>query len=314
MKISEFAFAKNYEIFLRKPQIQQILVGESSFIKELRKIAVRLSGNNVPVLLCGETGTGKTLLAETVYYLTGKNWNNFFTLNSNCLEEKDFISLLEEADKLSESLEITLFVKNIENTGINLQNKLLELLKSRNNNIRFIFSTEKNSESLSSVSENLLFLISSMTVNFLPLRQRPEDILYITSYFFKTLKLKTGIKMEGFAEDCVKEIKTRYWKGNCSELKNALERAFLTGKVPCIYKSDMGFSENSVAEEAVNRAKTQNNGNLPLKDALDTFKKMYLTKILEENNWNQTKTAKILGIQRTYVIKLINDLNINKNR
>ena len=87
--------------------------------------------------------------------------------------------------------------------------------------------------------------------------------------------------------------------------------AFIVGEPPLISESDLGFiadaGDSAVSEtvEGIGEDKT-------LKTAIDSFKKEYLTKILEENDWNQTKTAAVLGIQRTYVIRLMNELHIRR--
>ena len=89
-----------------------------------------------------------------------------------------------------------------------------------------------------------------------------------------------------------------------------MQHAFIVGELPVIKADDFGISAAGHFSES--SAKDLNLSDKSLKTALDAFKKEYVTKILEENGWNQTKTAKILGIQRTYVIRLINELHIQK--
>ena len=101
-------------------------------------------------------------------------------------------------------------------------------------------------------------------------------------------------------------MKNYFWPGNIAELKNAVERAFIVGEPPYIKTSNMALgSEGGLPSVETGEDKT-------LKTAVNAFKKAYVTKILEENNWNQTKAAKVLGIQRTYVIRLIDELQIRK--
>jgi Nif-specific regulatory protein len=95
-------------------------------------------------------------------------------------------------------------------------------------------------------------------------------------------------------------------------LINSVQRAFIVGNKSYISKQDLGLDSLSSSEliEDFNL----NVQDKSLKNAIDTFKREYITKILEENGWNQTKTAKVLGIQRTYVVRLINELNIRVNK
>ena len=104
------------------------------------------------------------------------------------------------------------------------------------------------------------------------------------------------------------------WPGNIDELKNAVERAFIVGEPPFIKSTDMalglGGGSTASGQELLQTAEVIQDKSL--KTAVNAFKKAYVTKILEENNWNQTKAAKVLGIQRTYVIRLIDELQIRK--
>ena len=101
-----------------------------------------------------------------------------------------------------------------------------------------------------------------------------------------------------------------FWLGNADELINSVQRAFIVGQEPVIKAVDLGL-ESEASVENFSPIETELDDK-SLKSAVDLFKKEYVTKILEENGWNQTKTAQILGIQRTYVIRLMNELNIRK--
>ena len=290
------------------------LAGESQFVAELKKISMVLCKNNASVLLKGEKGTGKRQFALLVHLQGKNNPEDFFEHNCRVYSEHeterffDLVSQLPSFDFLGK----TIFISNVDNLSAVLQEKLLVLLRStreEQKNLRFIFSTEVNLEDKIEqgvFSNDLYCLMSSVPVNMIPLRQRKDDILPIANYYFAKLSTMSGVGFKGFSEEALEVMKNYFWPGNIAELKNAVERAFIVGEPPYIKTSDMALgSEGGLPSVETGEDKT-------LKTAVNAFKKAYVTKILEENNWNQTKAAKVLGIQRTYVIRLIDELQIRK--
>ena len=290
------------------------LAGESQFVAELKKISMVLCKNNASVLLKGEKGTGKRQFALLVHLQGKNNPEDFFEHNCRVYSEHeierffDLVSQLPSFDFLGK----TIFISNVDNLSAVLQEKLLVLLRTtreEQKNLRFIFSTEVNIEDKIEqgvFSNDLYCLMSSVPVNMIPLRQRKDDILPIANYYFAKLSTVSGVGFRGFSEEALEVMKNYFWPGNIAELKNAVERAFIVGEPPYIKTSDMALgSEGGLPSVETGEDKT-------LKTAVNAFKKAYVTKILEENNWNQTKAAKVLGIQRTYVIRLIDELQIRK--
>ena len=105
-------------------------------------------------------------------------------------------------------------------------------------------------------------------------------------------------------------MENHFWKFNILELKNVVQQALIFAKGDIVTSSDIVFRDFFDVPIKLDDSEEDKT----LKHAIDSFKKEYLTKMLEKNGWNQTKTAKILGIQRTYVIKLINELGIRINK
>lgn len=291
-------------------------VGESSFTTEIRKLIQTLSQNNASVLLIGERGTGKRLIAQHIHYSIAKNFGYFFEINCKSFTKEQILVAFETVEKLM-SLEqrITFFISNIEDLATDLQKTLLAMIKKsaeKGANLKIISSTENSLEERvfeSLFLSELFFKINTVTLNILPLRQRKEDIIPIAQNYLKSFSFKSGLKIESFSESAKSAMINNFWQGNADELINAVQRAFIVGEPPVITESDLGFNNNnSIVRDVVEKELEDKT----LKTAVDLFKKEYITKILEENGWNQTKAAKVLGIQRTYVIKLINELNIRK--
>jgi Nif-specific regulatory protein len=273
-----------------------------------------LCKNNASVLLKGEKGTGRRQFAFLVHLQGKNNPEDFFEHNCRVYTETETDLFFELVSRLPsfDFLGKTIFISNADNLSAELQEKLLVLLKSireERKNVRFIFSTEVNIEDKIEQGlflQDLYQLMSTVPVNMLPLRQRKDDILPIAKYYFSKLSAVFGIEFKGFSEEALEGMQNYFWPGNIAELKNAVERAFIVGEPPYIKTSDMAIATaGSVPSVETGEDKS-------LKTAVNAFKKSYVTKILEENNWNQTKTAKVLGIQRTYVIRLIDELQIRK--
>ena len=288
-------------------------MGQSEYAKEICKLIDTVSNNSSNVLLFGERGTGKRLFAESVHLKNNENFQDFFVINcrfygsefSNKLNELKN-NLLIQSDSCR-----TVFFENIDKLKVELQQKLLIFLKEITDskcNVRIISSTETFLEQMvqnNLFNRDLYYFISSIILNFLPLRSRKEDICEIANFYKKHFEKKSGIVFEDFSEDVLCAMKYYFWPGNIDELINSIQRAFVVGKNKTISVLDLGL-QNSNSMDVANINLTDKS----LKSAIDSFKREYVKKILEENGWNQTKTAKILGIQRTYVIRLINELQI----
>ena len=127
-----------------------------------------------------------------------------------------------------------------------------------------------------------------------------------------------AVSLELFlASDCALDsLYSYYWPGNVRELENTIERACVLGKPPIIRADDLRL-QNCCSSENTTGTKTDlvydldfTDGDRTLKTAINKFKKAYITQILNETSWNQTEAGKILGIQRTYVSRLLNELHI----
>lgn len=291
-------------------------VGESSFTREIKKLIQTLSQNNASVLLIGERGTGKRLIAQHIHYSIAKSFGYFFEINCKSFNKEQILVAFETVNKLiTYDQRITLFVSNVDDLSFDLQNTFLEFINKTTQkglNLKIICSTENILEDKVSNNQFLSTLyhkINAVVLNILPLRLRKEDIIPIAENYLLNFTKKSGLKFESFSENAKANMLNHFWIGNADELINAVQRAFIVGKEPIINSTDLGFNdENTTKQELIN----QPDDDKTLKTAVDLFKKEYVTKVLEENGWNQTKAAKILGIQRTYVIRLINELQIRK--
>lgn len=291
--------------------------GASAFTKEMTALIQTLSKNNSSVLLIGERGSGKRLIAQHIHYSIAKSFGYFFEVNCKSFNQNQILDAFETVNKLiTYEQRITLFVSFVDELNAALQNAFLELIKktsSKGLDIKIICSVESSLEERVNEGKflsDLYYRLNAIVLNVLPLRQRKEDILPIAESYLKVFSKKSGYKFTNFSNTAKSAMLKHFWVGNADELINSVQRAFIVGEVPVIKAIDLGLeNENPVENSSPIETDLQDKS---LKTAIDMFKKEYVTKILEENGWNQTKTAKILGIQRTYVIRLMNELDIRK--
>jgi Nif-specific regulatory protein len=221
----------------------------------------------------------------------------------------------------------TIFLDEIGDLPLALQVKLLRVIQQKTFekvgsdisvtvDVRILAATNRDIERLVEEGQFRSDLYYSLTVLPLflpPLRQRPEDIPELASFFLKNSVKKSKRDLEGFSGGAMQSLLSYSWPGNIRELQNCVERACVIGKGKWIEREDLfldsasGGSGSSAPDPFHSR---DSGGDRSLKNAINVFKGQYIHKVLEENKWNQTETAKALDIQRTYLSRLIKELEI----
>lgn len=276
------------------PQISAV----SEAQKDLLKVAKVLSESNPKILILGEKGSGKETLATYIHNLSENT--NYFRINCFLLNKKGKFNL----DSLKFEPNTTVLWKNINLLDDSQLQTVFNYVSKLDVSIKNIFTSS------SAVESPFLGLV---TVNVLPLRHRKEDILPLASLFLSDACVKYNKNCSGFSENCIEVLNENSWKGNCSELKLAVENACLLSEKSVLQKEDLfpqGFSGSVYTETKI--SDTINEDDKMLKSAVNAFKRSFVIKILEENGWNQTKAAKVMDIQRTYLSRLLNELNIRE--
>ena len=295
--------------------------GQSTFAKEIGTLVQTLSANNASVLLIGEKGTGRRLIAQHIHSAAGQSGDSgyFFEINCRSFTEAQITDSFETVGRMvSYGQRVTLFVSFADTLSKTIQTAFFELLKKQaenNLNLKVICSAERPiEESVASGAflPELYARLSTVVLNVPPLRQRKEDIIPIAQTYLTRFSKKSGLGFTEFSEGAKAAMLNSFWQGNTDELINAVQRAFIVGKPPVINESDLGFMLGTPAVGETVEAVGKDGGDKTLKTAVDAFKREYIIRILSENGWNQTKTAAVLGIQRTYVIRLMNELNIDR--
>jgi Nif-specific regulatory protein len=319
---------------LKDSKSYHTMITKSPVILEKLEIIDRAAKTDLSVLLLGESGVGKELFAEQIHMRSQRRLNPFIRVNCASLPEGlleselfghvkgAFTSAVSGRQGRFEMADNgTIFFDEIGDLPLSLQGKILRVIQERKFekvgsdttitvNVRILAATNKDIEAQVERGEfrsDLYYRLNVLPVFIPPLRQRQEDILELARFFLDSFMHETKKQFDGFSHDAVRAMLTYPWPGNVRELQNSIERACVIGKNKLIgpddlfLKSSFGNTESETAERN-------------LKNAVNIFKSGFIRKVLEENNWNQTETSKALAIQRTYLSRLIKELNIGTSK
>ncbi|MFA6508684.1 MAG: sigma 54-interacting transcriptional regulator [Treponemataceae bacterium] len=324
------------EIHFLQDQIQtdrgyHTLIAKSPIILEKLEIIDRVAKTDSSVLILGESGVGKELFAEQIHLRSARTNGPFVRVNCAALPEGLLESELfghvkgaftDAVQNRRGRFEIadggTIFLDEIGDLPLKLQSKLLRVIQQRSFekvgssesttvDVRILAATNKDIEKLVESGEfrsDLYYRLNVLPIYIPPLRQRTEDIPELAGFFLKKFSRETKKQFDGFSDEALESILSYSWPGNIRELENAVERACVIGKSRYIQAQDLLINKHLGASSG---ASTESKN---LKIALTVFKKHFIRKALEENSWNQTETAKSLDIQRTYLSRLLKELEI----
>ena len=309
-------------------------VGESRIIKDRLEIARKAAETDSSVLLLGESGVGKELFAEQIHLASPRKARPFIRVNCAAIPE----ALLESeifghvkgafTDAVTDRrgrFELadggTLFLDEIADMPLPLQAKLLRVLQSRtfervgasesiHVNVRIIAATNRNLEKQVSAGlfrSDLFYRLNVLPIQIPPLRERREDIPALAAFFLRKHSRETKKQVTQFTDEAMDLLLSYGWPGNVRELENAVERAVVFARDDKIRPDALTLATGPAANSGDYSERT-------LREALNIFKKHFITKALEANGWHQTRTAKALAIQRSYLSKLVKELEIMKER
>jgi len=320
-------------IYLRN-EVQKIhqldtIIGQSQAMKKIIDLVSKIGPSDSTVLITGESGTGKDVIAKALYNNSARNSKPFITVDCGSLVESLFESELFGHVKGSFTGAIstkfgrfetanggTIFFDEIGNIGTNIQGKLLRAIEEREIfkvgsseplkiDVRIIAATNQNlhqAVSEGSFREDLFYRLSVFPIHLPPLRDRKEDILLFAEYFLKKHCQKKGGNIEGFTEQAQKILQQHNWPGNVRELENTIERAAILCDSSIIDIQHLFYFDLPLTGEK----KVSSNTVVSLEDS----EKELIVNALEMFNNNKSKTAKALGIDRKTLQNKINKFGL----
>ena len=308
------------ENMLLRRQVDQIysdkeIVGHSPAIKNMNEIIERIASSPVTILIEGETGTGKELVARHVHHLCGLT-GPFVPLNCSSISPELIESELfghargafTGATNAREGLfsyakNGTLFLDEISEMPLSMQAQLLRVLEEKKVrpvgsdretpvNTRVIAATNRRlaeEVEASRFRQDLFYRLEVVTVRVPPLRERLDDIPELARHFIQNLSVELGMQPISLTHDEIKTLQNYTWPGNVRELKNVIERYLLLGKFPTELIQGVNFPEVNGIAQAPGFP-----GSWPLEDVV----KHHIKRVLQESGNNKSETARCLGISR----------------
>lgn len=304
------------------------IIGQSKRMQEVFLIMRKVLNSSLPVLIIGETGTGKELVARSLHYSSQRKNKKFVPIYCGGLPETlleselfgykrgaftgalyDKKGLIEEADGG------TLFLDEVADISLSIQAKLLRFLQEgkfrrigeteeRYVDCRIITATNKNLEEeikKGNFREDLYYRLNVIKINLPPLREREEDIILLSNYFLKKFSEKENKKIKGFSKEAIQFLKNYNWPGNVRELENKIARAVALCEGEIIDVKDL-IEEKEREKEEIFKIKR-------LDDYLKEKEREYLKKVLEVYK-NRSEAARVLGISRRTLYNRLKELGL----
>ena len=303
------------------------ILGSSKQIKNAIQLAQRVATTDATVLLLGETGTGKEVFAQAIHNAGKRAGKMFMALNCSAFSHelleseifghkagaftgalKDKKGLIEEANGG------TLFLDEIGEMPVELQSKLLRVLetsefikvgdtKSTRVDVRIIAATNRNLEEESKggkFREDLFFRLNVFAINLPALRDRREDIPQLAACFLTMYAQRTGKRISGISEACMKHLLQHNWRGNIRELKNIIERSVILTDSPELPADTLPLE--LLASPAGQALSSFN---------LSIIEKLHIQKVLNHTQGNKTKAAELLGIGVTTLYRKMEEYGLS---
>ncbi len=275
--------ATRFKPQLTVEQYQDSIVGQSPAMQQVFKMIGRVAGSEVPVMITGESGSGKELVASAIHHYSPRNGRTFLAINCAAIPENLLESELfghekgaftgataQRMGRFEQCHDGTLFLDEIGDMPLPLQGKLLRVLQEGEfsrlgssttikTNVRVVAATNKNLEKEVAerlFREDLFYRLNVVRIHLPPLRQRREDIRLLAEYFLKRIALRKHIPAVRLSEDAARLLEEHHWPGNVRELQNTIERAvvlsntdlLLSKNIPLNPAGDVGVHASSAAD------------------------------------------------------------------
>lgn len=307
------------------------IIGKSLPMQKIYDLILKSAAVDANVVILGETGTGKELVARAIHDASDRAKNNFVAVNCMAMPEglieSEFFGHRKGAFTgaydskhgfLHEANQGTLFLDEVGGIGLEMQSKLLRAIDNgiytpigekipQQSDFRIISASNKNLAELVKnglMREDFFYRISVIPINLPPLRERKEDIPLIVEYLLRRNKMQKGSKyISGSQMDI---LQSYHWPGNVRELKNVIQRIYAEGNIDFLKKANQ-----NLANEAVDlSAEEVSSDFININETLENIEKDIILKTLEKVKWNKTKTAKALGITRKALYRRMKRLGL----
>jgi two-component system nitrogen regulation response regulator NtrX len=307
------------------------IIGESPTIRRLREQIVTAAPSNGRVLIHGENGSGKELVARAIHTLSARRDRPFVEVNCAAIPEELIESELFGHEKGAFTGALarrrgrfeladggTLFLDEIGDMSLKTQAKVLRALEEQafervggrdtiKVDVRVIAASNRDLTTLlgGGFREDLFYRLNVIPVEVPPLRVRKEDIPLLIDHFIRVFCAENGKRLKTIPGEALAYFMTYDWPGNVRELRNMVERLVIMAPADVIEVDDLPAPLRP--EETVSGEESRERS---LRDARDNFERAYILAELRANDWNVTRTADRLGIERSHLYRKIKAYNI----
>lgn len=302
-----------------------VLIGDSPAMQELLETVGRVAGTDANILILGENGTGKDLLARHIHALSTRKEKTIVPVDLGALSETLFESELfghvkgaftdardDRPGRFEEAAGGTIFLDEIGNISVPFQAKLLTVLQNRQVtrvgsnkqipiDVRLISATNKNIQQLAASGQfrqDLLYRINTIEVHLPPLRERREDIVPLAEYFLGMYRKKYNRPVAFLHETLITQLESYEWPGNIRELQHAIERAVILCQGKTLMPKDV-FVKSAAAAEKLDTGFN-----------LEDMERNMIAQALKQCNGNITDAARELGLSRAALYRRMEKYNL----
>ena len=304
------------------------IIGRSQPMQEVFEMVKNVAESDTSILITGESGTGKELIARAIHANSSRRYTPFITASCGAMPEGLLESELfgHEKGAFTGALYTkkgrfeladggTLFLDEIGEISPKTQVDLLRVLDEKSFrrvggmeqitvDVRIVSATNrdlKKAISEGAFREDLFYRLNVVSIQLPPLRERREDIPLLSDHFLDKFRAETNKRIERISAKALELMMEYNWPGNVRELENAIERAVVVGKKNEIIPEDLPFFRQDMPEKTGARS-------------LREREKLYILQALEENEWNISKTADDLEIDRVTLYNKIKKYNLEKSK
>ena len=295
-----------------------ILIGESPAMQRIKANIGRFAMTDANILVLGENGTGKDVVARLIHQMSQRNENPFVAIDLGTVPEALFESELfgyekgaftgagsAKAGRMEVASGGTLFLDEIGNLSPQAQSKLLTAIekreitrvggtKERNIDVRIISATNADLQSMVSEGtfrQDLLYRVNTIEIEIPPLRERGEDVILLAEYFLEKFADKYNKKIKGFSRDSRIMLEKYHWPGNVRELQHAIERAVIMEDTSLIRPYSLMIPQKEQQQKA-----SVHTGELTMN--LEELERDAVQRAMKRANGNISRAAELLGITR----------------
>jgi DNA-binding NtrC family response regulator len=314
------------------------LIGNSLAMQELFAMARKIATCDVSVLITGETGTGKELLARAIHQLSARNNGPLVAFSCANLPEtlvEDELfghekgaftgAITSRCGRLEVADQGTLFLDEIGDLGLGLQPKLLRVLQERrferlggnktiNVDIRLVCATHRNLGEMvqqGKFRDDLYYRLNVVQIHLPPLRERRDDIPLLAQKFLEKAARQFQKNTRTFSPTALNALEDYHWPGNVRELENVVQRGVAISDTECVDICHLPESMRTVREKT---SLCSNVEILPISHSYEEevrrFKRALIVQTLQQCGWRKSECARTLGVARGYLHRLINQLGI----